>query len=141
MANDAGNMKRLLANLRRQRVATGRELGVALGLSQSSVSRAISQAGARVGRVGHARRTRYAAARGAWPELDVAFFGIDHARRRHAFEQLTAMHGGCVVHRTERTGWCFRDDFSEGLFPGLPRFLDDLQPQASWAAVCTPVGA
>lgn len=122
--------ERLLDLLRLRGPLGARELGVAMDISQPTVSRWLTAAGDRIARIGHARRTRYAALRDVrglgsqWP-----LFRIDREGRPHEFGQLTALYrAGSLVTVSAPTGW-FRDDFVDGLFPGVPWFLDDQRPQ------------
>jgi hypothetical protein len=130
MANEPTPIERLLDVLRLRGVASARELGEALGLSQPSISRILATAGSRVARIGQARRSRYAVARDVrglgthWP-----LYRIDNRGRPHEFGQLTALHGtGCLVTGAALPDW-LQGEFAEGLFPGLPWFLDDQRPQ------------
>lgn len=130
MATPAAPTERLLDALRLRRVASARELGAALGASQPSISRALAAAGARVVRVGQARRSRYAAVREVrglgthWP-----LYRIDERGQPREFGELTALHGdGCLVATGTPPDW-LQGEFADGLFPGLPWFLDDQRPQ------------
>lgn len=131
MANPATSTGRVLDVLRLRRVASARELGEALGgASQPSISRALAAAGPRVVRIGQARRSRYAAVREVrglgthWP-----LYRIDEHGRPQVFGELTALHGdGCLVAAATPPDW-LRGEFADGLFPGLPWFLDDQRPQ------------
>lgn len=130
MARPAVPTERLLDALRLRGIASARELGEALGASQPSISRAMSAAGARVARIGQARRRRYAAVREVrglgtrWP-----LYRIDEHGHPHTFGELTALHGdGCLVTATPPPDW-LQGEFTDGLFPGLPWFLDDQRPQ------------
>ena len=121
---------RLLAALRLRQVATARELGQALGVSQPTVSRLLTTAGARVVRIGQARSSRYAATRevrglgSRWP-----LYRIDNQGRPQDFGALVALHGEASWLDTDQPPDWLRGEFSDGLFPGLPWFLDDLRPQ------------
>ncbi|MGH8192540.1 MAG: type II toxin-antitoxin system HipA family toxin YjjJ [Rhodanobacteraceae bacterium] len=122
--------ERALEALRRHGVTSARELGQALGVSQPSISRALTALREQVVRVGRARRTRYAATRdvrglgSCWP-----LYRIDERGQPRAFGQLTALHpAGCLVITRLSPDW-LRGEFADGLFPGLPWFLDDLRPQ------------
>jgi len=130
MSDPAALTERLLATLRLRRVASARELGEALGASQPGISRTLAAAGSRVVRIGQARRSRYAAVRDVrglgthWP-----LYRIDEQGRPQAFGQLTALHGdGSLVAATTPPDW-LQGEFADGLFPGLPWFLDDQRPQ------------
>ena len=124
------SLDQLLAALRRAGVASARALGDTLGISQPTVSRLLTQAGDRVIRIGQARRSRYAVTREVrglgdrWP-----LYRIDARGRPQELGELVALHNdGCLLQAGRLPGW-LRDDFGEGLFPGLPWFLDDMRPQ------------
>lgn len=130
MAVAASLLERLLATLRLRRVASARELGAALGVSQPSISRLLAAAGARIVTIGEARRRRYAAVREVrgqgshWP-----LYRIDEYGQAQAFGELVALHGdGCLIRSNNTPDW-FRGEFVDGLYPGLPWFLDDQRPQ------------
>ena len=81
-------------------------------------------------RIGQARRSRYAAVRDVrglgthWP-----LYRIDEQGQPHEFGRLTALHGnGCLVAAATPPDW-LQGEFTDGLFPGLPWFLDDQRPQ------------
>jgi hypothetical protein len=101
-----------------------------MGISQPTVSRALGQAGSLVARWGQASRSRYAVRRdvrglGAeWP-----IFRVDADGRPWEFGRLTALYGdGTLLAPAMPMDW-LRDDFADGLFPGVPWFLDDQRPQ------------
>ena len=126
----ATSTEKLIDILRLRGPSSARDLGAALGVSQPGVSRVLMEAGDRVARIGRARRTRYAAVRdvrglGAeWP-----LFRIDDQGRPHDFGRLTALYDrGSLVTTTRQTDW-LRDEFIDGLFPGVPWFLDDQRLQ------------
>lgn len=124
------SLDQLLAALRRAGVVSVRVLGETLGISQSTVSRLLAQAGDRIVRIGQARRSRYAATREVrglgdrWP-----LYRIDAHGRPQELGELVALHGDGSLLRAGRLPDWLRDDFGEGLFPGLPWFLDDMRPQ------------
>lgn len=130
MSSRTQNNDRLLATLRLRQVATARELGEALGASQPSISRLLTTAGNQVVKIGHARSSRYAVVRDVrglgnrWP-----LYRIDTAGQPQIFGQLVALHGGSCWLDTEQAVSWLRDEFSDGLFPGLPWFIDDMRPQ------------
>ncbi|RDD81041.1 type II toxin-antitoxin system HipA family toxinoxin YjjJ [Dyella tabacisoli] len=116
--------------MRIRRVATAGELGEVLGSSQPTVSRLLAGAGDQIVKIGRARRTRYAAVRDVrglghrWP-----LYRIDSSGRPQSFGHLVALHGdGCWLDIEQPADW-LRGEFSDGLFPGLPWFLDDMRPQ------------
>lgn len=130
MAHPVAPAERVLHVLRLRGASSARELGEALGLSQPTISRALATLGPGVVRVGQARRSRYAAVREVrglgthWP-----LYRLDGRGQPHAFGQLTALHdAGCLLEPDAPVDW-LRGEFSDGLFPGLPWFLDDQRPQ------------
>lgn len=129
MAKPAPMTETLINVLRRRGPLSARDLGEALGVSQPTISRLLDTSGAEVTRFGRARRTRYAARRDVrglgheWP-----LFRVDAQGRPHEFGLLAALHGGgCLL--TGATPVWLRDEFVDGLFPGVPWFLDDQRPQ------------
>lgn len=120
----------LIDALRLRGPSSARELGLALGISQPTVSRMLTEAGGRVAHIGRARRARYAAQRdvrglgSTWP-----LFRIDSHGRPHDFGTLTSLYGaGNLVSPRGPIDW-LRDDFVDGLFPGVPWLLDDQRRQ------------
>jgi len=121
---------RLLATLRLRRVATARELSEALGTSQPTLSRLLSASADQIVKIGRARSSRYAAIRDVrglgsrWP-----LYRIDASGQPQNFGHLVALHGdGCWLDLHTSPDW-LRDEFSDGLFPGPPWFIDDMRPQ------------
>lgn len=130
MPASAAPIEALMDVLRRQGPSSARVIGAALGISQPVVSRLLAAAGGQVVRIGRARRARYAAVRDVrglgteWP-----LFRIDARGRPHASGQLTALYrAGSFFAAANPTDW-LRDNFVDGLFPGVPWFLDDQRPQ------------
>jgi DNA-binding transcriptional ArsR family regulator len=122
----------LESEFRRRGILTAKELASSLGVSQPTISRLLARAeGHRILRLGHGRRSRYAATRdlltlgSSWP-----LYEIDKEGRAQSVGQLHAL-----VARQ----WCLQqdtpweslrgNDFQDGLYPGFPWFLDDLRPQ------------
>ena len=111
---------------------TSKELASVLGVSQPTISRLLDRfEKGRILQMGQGRRSRYALARNlstlgsSWP-----LYEIDQDGRAQAMGQLHALAG---------RHWCLQQDtpweslrgsdFQDGLYPGLPWFLDDLRPQ------------
>ncbi|MGH8026127.1 MAG: type II toxin-antitoxin system HipA family toxin YjjJ [Pseudoxanthomonas sp.] len=116
--------------LRLRSPQTAAELATALGVSQPTLSRAIASSG-QVVRIGNARATRYVLSREIaragrrWP-----LYRIDAHGRAEILGELRALHGDGFHFEPARPLSAFLDgDFANGLFPGLPWFLDDQRPQ------------
>ncbi|HNV79919.1 MAG TPA: transcriptional regulator, partial [Thermomonas sp.] len=117
--------------LRRNGPLTAAALGQALGISQPSVSRLLASAGERIVRIGRARASRYALAHeiaragSRWP-----LYRIDVQGRGAPLGELRALHGGDFHFEPAHPMPAFlHGAFADGLFPGLPWFLDDQRPQ------------
>ena len=117
--------------LRRDGPLTAAALGQALEISQPSVSRLLASAGGRIVRIGRARASRYALghdiarAGSRWP-----LYRIDSEGRGESLGELRALHGGGFHLEPAHPLPAFvHGSFSDGLFPGLPWFLDDQRPQ------------
>ena len=117
--------------LRRDGPLTAAALGQALEISQPSVSRLLASAGGRIVRIGRARASRYALghdiarAGSRWP-----LYRIDREGHGESLGELRALHGGGFHLEPAHPLPAFvHDGFSDGLFPGLPWFLDDQRPQ------------
>jgi hypothetical protein len=117
--------------LRTHGVVTARFLAGSLGISQPSVSRALALAGERVLRIGQARSARYALTRdiaragSRWP-----LYRINPDGRAETLGQLRALHGdGYHFEPARPSPALLAGALADGLFPGLPWFLDDQRPQ------------
>ncbi|MEG3790875.1 type II toxin-antitoxin system HipA family toxin YjjJ [Lysobacter sp. CCNWLW3] len=109
---------------------TAASLAAAMDVSQPTVSRALAALGPRLVRIGRARASRYALARplgragSDWPLHRITPDG-----QPDRLGQLHALHGGWLL-RSERSLPLYKhDEFSDGLYPDLPWFMDDLRPQ------------
>lgn len=109
---------------------TAAELAAAMGLSQPTVSRALAGLGTRLIRIGRARSTRYALSRplgragSDWPLHRITPDGQpDRLGRLHV------VHGGWFLQSERPLPLYQHSEFSDGLYPDLPWFLDDLRPQ------------
>lgn len=112
-------------------IMTARELQDQLGLSQPSVSRILAALGSRVLRVGARRSARYALRRdlgqlvgSQWP-----IYRIDQAGSATLWAQLSALHGGFFVDWSGTDPAWLEATSPDGLFSGLPFFLEELRPQ------------
>lgn len=102
-----------------------------LEVSQPTFSRAVAQAGASILKIGRARATRYALLREVgrsgrrWP-----LYRMNEAGRAERLGVLSAIsdRGFHFSPDTELPAF-LHGDFADGLFPGLPWFLEPLRPQ------------
>jgi len=121
---------RVQQQFRLRGAATGPELRAALNISQPTLSRELSRMKGIV-RLGAARSTRYAMARevpGMGSEFPLYWLDTEGRASRVG-----------ILHTLEMGQWYLAQDdpwealrgseFSQGLYPGLPWFLDDLRPQ------------
>lgn len=117
---DAGDA--LLAVLRRRGAATGRELMVALGISQPTLSRLVASRRDDLVVLGRARSVRYAArdARSAF----AAGLPIYRVRADGRIEQL-----GTLVPLANGQSVLLRQDAEPSVFVGLPWFVEELRPE------------
>lgn len=121
----------LIALLRNQGAATAARIGATLGVSQPTVSRLLAAAGDTVVRIGRARATRYALSRqvgragSRWP-----LFRITPQGQAEPLGHLHALHGEGYLFVPQIPCPAFlHGEFGNGVFPGLPWFLDDQRPQ------------
>ncbi|MFZ1728982.1 MAG: type II toxin-antitoxin system HipA family toxin YjjJ [Bacteroidota bacterium] len=110
-------------------VRTSSELQELLGVSQSTVSRLIADAGDSVLRLGARRSTRYAAARMLFGgDFALPLYEIDENGRLRILATLRSFADGrFFVDGNDLPRW-LRGNDDNGIFPGLPYFLDDLRP-------------
>ncbi|MEI8257296.1 MAG: type II toxin-antitoxin system HipA family toxin YjjJ [Deltaproteobacteria bacterium] len=126
-----GGAEALRVCLRRRGLSTAADLVRELGLSQPTLSRALAALTDGVARIGRARRARYALERAVatygsrWP-----LYRIDAKGRAGQVAVLHALHPSSwwFEASTPAPAW-LHGEFGEGLFPGLPWFLDDARPQ------------
>jgi HipA-like C-terminal domain len=121
---------RLALELQAQGVTPARSLSESLGISQPTLSRWIAQLGSSVERIGAARQTQYALRRDvrnlgtSWP-----LYRMDEKGNSHAAGELRALHGGFrLIPSGNPPAWLVRE-YPDGVFPGLPFFLQDAAPQ------------
>ncbi|WP_017915720.1 type II toxin-antitoxin system HipA family toxin YjjJ [Xanthomonas sacchari] len=124
-------LRDLIAFLRHEGAATAPGIAAAFGISQPTVSRLLSAAGDQVLRIGKARATRYALSRTLdragrrWP-----LFRLRPDGRAETLGDLHAMHGdGFLFVPQNARPVLVHGEFADGVFPGLPWFLDDQRPQ------------
>jgi hypothetical protein len=124
--------KDLAALFRRRGVLAAQDIAATLNVSQPTVSRLIAGIGSsRIVRMGKARSSRYALRRpvrgigSAWPLYRISTDGAPETIGR-----LYALEGG-QWYVEQGTPWdSLRGvEFPDGLYPGLPWFLQDLRPR------------
>lgn len=130
MARALPDPSRLTLLLQTRGVLTGRNLTEELGISTPTMTRLIRRLGASVERIGAARNVRYALRRqvrnlgSQWP-----LYRLDDGGRPRVWGELRAFHGGFrFVPTTSAPAWMERN-YPEGLFSGLPFFLQEVRPQ------------
>jgi hypothetical protein len=128
---DAARWPRLEALLSRQGLLRAADIARELGISQPTVSRLLADAGTRIVRIGRARAARYALAReigragSHWP-----LYRIDPEGRPERLGELHALGGEQIWFESSGPRPAFlHGEFANGVFPGLPWFLDDQRPQ------------
>jgi len=117
---------------KRRGVLTARDIAEALDVSQSTVSRLITgMRASRIVRMGRARSSRYALRRSVrsigstWP-----LYRIDPDGSPKTIGRLYALEGGrWYVEQDEPWDAVRGVEFPDGLYPGLPWFLQDLRPR------------
>lgn len=122
----------LVTLLRRRGSLTARDIAETLDVSQPTVSRLIAGIGAsRIVRLGKARSSRYALRRSvrsigsAWPLYRIASDGAPEAiGRLYALE-----YGHWYIEQSNPWDTLRGVEFPDGLYPGLPWFLQDLRPR------------
>ncbi len=101
-----------------------------LGVSPPTLSRLVTRLGPSVvERIGATRATRYALRRAVrnwgnqWP-----VYRIDGAGRPRVWGELRALHGGFRLVLPAGPAW-MKHEYIDGMFSGLPFFLQDVRPQ------------
>jgi hypothetical protein len=124
-------IRRLEGLLRQRGALSARDLVPELGITQATLSRLLTSVGSRVVRVGRARATRYALAHeiaragSRWP-----LYRIDANGRPQTIGELRALQRDEFHLDAAREFPSFmHGDFVNGLYPGLPWFLDDQRPR------------
>jgi len=128
---DESRWTRLEVLLTRNGLVRAADIARELGVNQSTVSRLLADVGARVVRIGRARAARYALARNIgragshWP-----LYRINAEGRAELLGELHALSGEHFWFESSGQRPAFlHGDFANGVFPGVPWFLDDQRPQ------------
>ncbi len=111
-------------------ISSANELAKALGVSQPTISRALIALGSeRILRIGRARSARYAL-REQNHENESSVYLINESGDALHLGVLFAISGGKYVFSQEKPWKSLRgDDFKDGVYPGLPWFLQDMRPR------------
>jgi hypothetical protein len=117
---------------KRRGALTAKELAVVLNSSQPTVSRILARfKDGEIHRLGSGRATRYALSRkipafgSAWP-----LYEIDLEGQAHSVGYLHCLEARQWYLKQDNPWESLRwDEFTDGLYPDLPWFLDDLRPQ------------
>jgi len=114
-------------------VLGARELVRALGVSQPTISRALGAVGCGLVRIGRGPRSRYG--------LAAPIGGLGHSWPLYLIDPVGSPREIGILHSLAGSAWWLEsaggslwpsltgDEFPDGIFPGLPWFLDDLRPQ------------
>ena len=101
-----------------------------LDISPATLARIVARLGPSIERFGAARSTRYALRRpvrnfgSEWP-----VYRISDAGRPQTWGTLRALHRGFRFVPAARAPTWMEREYVDGIFPGLPHFLQDLRPQ------------
>ncbi len=124
------DINRLITFLENKGAVSSLDIQTGLGFNQPKISRLIKQAGTRIIRIGHARTAKYAISR---PVLghkgSIPVYTVDEKGQPQHLFNLHGLGGGqCYVETEENTPW-LNANAGNGVFEGLPYFVDDLRPQ------------
>lgn len=102
-----------------------------LGVSQPTLSRALSTFGPRLRRIGRARATRYALVRELGRDgHDWPLYRMGPDGRVETVGRLSALCGTAMLFEPKGLRPAFKlGEFRDGLYPDVPWFLDDQRPQ------------
>jgi hypothetical protein len=121
----------VVSELRRRGILTSGELQAALGVSQATLSRVLSEQSEHIVRIGRARATRYGLARdigglgSEWPLYQIRSDGTSELVGR-----LYALAGNQWYLQQSSPWETLRgSEFHDGIYPDLPWFLQDLRPR------------
>lgn len=111
--------------------ATSKELQSATGLSQATISRQLRELEERIVRLPEGRTVRYAMTCNAFGADDrLPLFMVDAAGSSTLVALLRPLlHGGFYLERETGMPAVLLGERGDGLYDGLPWFLDDLRPQ------------
>ncbi len=111
--------------------ANSKELRVATGLSQATVSRQLRSLGDQVVKLGSGRTTRYTLARNAFDSGNsLPLYTVDpHGNVVRVATIRPLAHGGYLVEPTTGTPTALLGERGDGVYEDMPYFLEDLRPQ------------
>lgn len=121
----------LLHELRTWGITPSGSMQQKLGVSRSTLMRAVHALGDQIVSLGLARKTSYAARRSVRGNATpIMLYRIDESGTPHEAAVLYPLHTkGCALKFLEPTPWPLEDAMQEGWFDGIPYFLDDMRPQ------------
>ncbi len=120
----------LLAALRTHPRAKAEVLTAALGVNQSTLSRAMKRLAGRAIVRGKASRTRYAAAGAVRGQAQFPIVRLDELGRGHDHGVLECVAPtGTAVDGPARDAWPTDDAMRDGWYDGLPYWMHDMAPQ------------
>lgn len=120
----------LIQLIAREGVISASELVGRLNISRPTLSRAVKTAGDRVVRIGQAKASRYALASHS---LGASHLPLYEVNARGGVQQLgvaiTLSNGGTYLSEVLPERGYLLGEAGDGLFDGLPYYLDDMRPQ------------
>lgn len=127
----APDTRELILAFQVEGIVSARVLAERLGISQPTLSRRLQALSGRLERIGSGRASRYALRRdirhfgSTWP-----LYRLNEKGRPALWAELRAVHGGFrLIHSDKASAPWLDRDYPDGLFSGLPFFLQDIAPQ------------
>ena len=111
--------------------ATAKALQAHTGMSQAAVSRRLKALGNRIVRISNGRTPHYALARSAFaPDVEIPLIRVDTYGNSESIAGIVPLaHGGFFVRLMPEAPRVLLGLSQNGLYDGLPWFLDDMRPQ------------
>ena len=129
-SNPSAEVTRLALALQANGAMAARALAQTLSISQATLSRRIARLGPAIERIGASVSTRYAVRRSLrhlgdhWP-----VYRIDERGQPARWGELRALHGAFRFMPAGPAPAWLAGEFAQGIFSGLPFFLQDVRPQ------------
>ncbi len=124
------DLDRLIQLLQTKGVMPSADIQAGLTINQPKVSRLIKQAGSEIIHIGKARTSRYALASPTFGHEDnIPMYSLDETGQAQHICNLHALaNGQYYIETEENTPW-LKGEAGNGIFPGLPYFINDLRPR------------